>query len=76
MLRIYANRSDGSEVYPDKIAINLSPTLYLTIRAKVMILWNINTSLGLVNGAAGIVKDFLYKNGDKAINDYKAINDM
>ena len=70
------NCSDGSEVYPDKIARNLSATLYLAIGAKVIILWNINTSLGLVNGAAGIVKDFLYKNGDKAINDYKAINDM
>jgi hypothetical protein len=38
----------------------LSPKLYLCIGAKIMLLWNINISLGLVNGSNGIIKDFLF----------------
>ena len=38
----------------------LSPKLYLSIGAKIMPLWNINITLGLVNGSNGIIKDFLF----------------
>ena len=31
-----------------------------------MILWNINRSLRLVNGATGIVQDFMFRDNDSA----------
>ena len=66
ILRINAKHSIGSENYPDKIAQNLTAVLYLARGAKIMILSNIITSLGLVNGANRIIKDFIYTDGDKA----------
>ncbi len=47
-------------------ARRLSPYLYLCRGARIMILWNINSSIGLVNGATGTVKDWVYKEGQKA----------
>ena len=38
----------------------LAPKLYLCVGAKIMLLWNINISLGLVNGSNGIIKDFIF----------------
>ena len=38
----------------------LEPTLYLAVGARVMLLWNVLTTAGLVNGATGVVKDFLF----------------
>ena len=38
----------------------LAPKLYLCIGAKIMLLWNINISLGLVNGSTGIIKEFIF----------------
>jgi ATP-dependent DNA helicase PIF1 len=38
----------------------LAPKLHLCIGAKIMLLWNINISLGLVNGSNGIIKDFIF----------------
>ena len=33
-----------------------------------MLLWNINISVGLVNGSVGIIKDFIYLKNQKAPN--------
>lgn len=38
----------------------LAPKLYLCIGAKIMLLWNINISMGLVNGSTGTIKDFFF----------------
>ena len=37
-----------------------------TIHAKMMILWNVNTSPGLFNDATGIIKEFIYDDGEMA----------
>jgi hypothetical protein len=47
-------------------AKKLSSTLYLAIDAKIMLLWNVNLSAGLVNGSTGVIKDFIYAEGKKA----------
>jgi hypothetical protein len=47
-------------------ARKLSVNLYLSKKSKVMLLWNINISLGLVNGSTGHVIGFIYKEGQKA----------
>jgi ATP-dependent exoDNAse (exonuclease V) alpha subunit len=44
-------------------AKKLSSTLYLAINAKIMLLWNVNLSSGLVNGSTGIIKDFIFAPG-------------
>jgi len=44
----------------------LQSKLYLAVGAKVMLLWNVSLSLGLVNGSTGTVVDFLYTPGTKA----------
>ena len=47
-------------------AKKLSSTLYLAINAKIMLLWNVNLSSGLVNGSTGTIKDFIFVEGQKA----------
>jgi ATP-dependent DNA helicase PIF1 len=49
-------------------ARKLSPKMYLCIDAKIMLLWNINISVGLVNGSTGIVKEFIYEDNHVAPN--------
>ena len=49
-----------------EFARRLSPSLCLSVGAKIMLLWNLNSNIGLVNGATGTVKDWLYKAGEKA----------
>jgi hypothetical protein len=49
-----------------KGARNLSSKLYLSKKSKVMLLWNINITLGLVNGSIGYVIGFIYNEGKKA----------
>lgn len=57
---------------------NAQPTLFLTLGAQVMLLININTEKGLVNGSRGVIVSFtneelpvvLFKNGMKLIIDY------
>jgi hypothetical protein len=39
---------------------------YVALGAKVMLLWNICTTKGLVNGSLGTVVDIIYKEGDNA----------
>jgi ATP-dependent DNA helicase PIF1 len=41
----------------------LPPVLYLCENAKVMLLRNVWTKKGLVNGSTGVVKDFIYAQG-------------
>jgi hypothetical protein len=47
-------------------ARKLSANLYVSKKSKIMLLWNINISLGLVNGSTGKVIGFIYKDGKKA----------
>ena len=52
--------SPSSASNSDDIARKLKSKLYLCIGAKVMLLWNVNISLGLVNGSTGIIKEFIF----------------
>lgn len=57
---------------------NAQPTICLAVGAQVMLLINIDTKNGLVNGSRGIVSDFtnnelpvvLFKNGSKLVIDF------
>ena len=42
-----------------EIASKLSPRPYLCVGAKVMLLWNVNISLGLVNGSTRVINEFV-----------------
>ena len=66
ILKINAEQSTDSDGHPDKIDKYLSLTFFLAINAKIMILCNIDTSLGLVNAATGIIKEFIHNNGEVA----------
>jgi hypothetical protein len=47
-------------------ARKLANKLYVSKRSRVMLLWNVNISLGLVNGSTGHVVGFIYREGHKA----------
>jgi hypothetical protein len=47
-------------------ARKLASKLYVSKRSRVMLLWNVSISLGLVNGSTGYVVRFSYKEGHKA----------
>ena len=67
ILRIDAKHDrESSKNCSNSIAENLSATLFMAVGAKISIIKNINTKLGLVNGSTGIVKDFFYREGEKA----------
>ena len=53
-------------LHSETLSINLPITTFIAVGAKVMILWNINTSLGIVNGTTEIIKDFMFKDDDSA----------
>lgn len=40
-------------------ARKLSSRLRFSIEAKIISLWNVNISVGLVNGSIGYIKDFI-----------------
>ena len=44
----------------------LAAKLYLTRGSKIMLLWNVLLSVGLVNGATGIIIDFIYEENKNA----------
>lgn len=52
--------SSSSKTRSDDHTENLPATLYLSVNCKVMLLRNLFTRYGLVNGACGYLKDFLY----------------
>ena len=45
---------------------NMPPFVFIASGAKVMLWWNLNSKVGLVNGSTGVVKDWLYAEGEKA----------
>lgn len=51
---------NASKTRPEDKCESLPSTLYLSINSKIMLLRNLCSSVGLVNGAFGVVKDFLY----------------
>ena len=54
------HEGDGYFLHSETLAINLPLNTFIAVGAKIMILWNINRSLRLVNGATGIVQDFMF----------------
>ena len=42
-----------------KVDRKLAANLYVSKKSKVMLLWNINISLGLVNGSTGHIIGFI-----------------
>jgi hypothetical protein len=63
---LHDDNSSSSASKSSEFTRRLSSTLYLSRGSKIMLLWNINSNIGLVNGATGIVKDFLYEEGKSA----------
>ena len=61
ILRINAkHEGDDYFLHSETLAMNLPLNTFIAVGAKIMILWNINRSLRLVNGATGIVQDFMF----------------
>jgi hypothetical protein len=55
-----------SKARSTKGARNLPSKIYLSKKSKVMLLWNINITLGLVNGSIGYIVGFIYNEGKNA----------
>ena len=43
----------------------LANILFISVNCKIILLWNINTKFGLVNGAIGIIRDICYRHGNQ-----------
>ena len=67
ILRINArhDQSPKSKEKSSSFTRNLLPFIYVAKGAKVMLWWNINSSVGLVNGSTGIVIDWIFEQGTK-----------
>ena len=60
--------SNRSKLKSTESTRKLSSRLYLTRGSKIMLSWNVCLSVGLVNGATGVIIDLIYENGENAPN--------
>jgi hypothetical protein len=61
ILRINAKHNcNGALKGSEEQTKKLTPVLYISVNSKVMLQWNLATHYNLVNGATGIVRDFLF----------------